>query len=195
MNFKKYFFIFWRCSFRDISGLREPIYSDGIGTRPDVTVHWNGGSGGGRCSTPTNDLDQWKWWVGISWVKNKCWSLKINLEMVSTWFWAMKTMRWQLLMSISWTLNARVFCTNVISAAFSSYMLKKLPKRRLYEKAAHRTLMKLSPIVKITNILFMSSFCADILSPKDYKAELYKEKSCVKHFCTKGWWNWNLRDK
>ncbi len=44
---------------------------------------------------------------------------------------------------------------------------------------------------------FMSSFCANILSPKNYKAKLQVEKNCAKHNCTKKlgvkcWWNWDL---
>jgi len=32
---------------------------------------------------------------------------------------------------------------------------------------------------------FMSSFCSDILVPQNYKAIMWLEKSCAKHFCTK----------
>ncbi len=32
---------------------------------------------------------------------------------------------------------------------------------------------------------FMSSFCANVHSQKNYKAKLYKEESCAKHFHTK----------
>jgi len=44
---------------------------------------------------------------------------------------------------------------------------------------------------------FTSSFCANILSQKYYKAELYLEKNCPKFFRTKKlsikcWWNWHL---
>jgi len=42
-----------------------------------------------------------------------------------------------------------------------------------------------------------SSFCADILAPKNYKAKLKSEKSFAKSFCMKKvsikcWWNWHL---
>jgi len=39
-------------------------------------------------------------------------------------------------------------------------------------------------VVKFINI-FTSNFCADILAPKNYKAKLYLEKSCAKHFSAK----------
>jgi len=44
---------------------------------------------------------------------------------------------------------------------------------------------------------FMSSFSANILLPKKFKAKLSLEKSCAKHFCTKKgsikcWQNWYL---
>jgi len=46
---------------------------------------------------------------------------------------------------------------------------------------------------------FMSTFCANILAPKNYKAKLKLEKSFAKHFWTKkawvkSWWNWHLED-
>jgi len=44
---------------------------------------------------------------------------------------------------------------------------------------------------------FTSSFCADIVLTKNYKAKLYLEKSCAKHFHIKKApvkcsWNWHL---
>ena len=44
---------------------------------------------------------------------------------------------------------------------------------------------------------FMSSFCANLLAPKTYKAKMYIQKSCLKGFCTKKllvkcWRNWQV---
>ncbi len=59
------------------------------------------------------------------------------------------------LVSISSTLCTQIFHTNVISAAFSMYVLvtrKKLPKWLLYKKFARITLMKLIAGIKILEI-------------------------------------------
>jgi len=46
---------------------------------------------------------------------------------------------------------------------------------------------------------FMSSFCTDILLPKNFEAKMWVEKSFKKQFCTKKayvkcWWNWHMTD-
>jgi len=38
--------------------------------------------------------------------------------------------------------------------------------------------------VQKTCVCTKSSFCIDILLPKNYKAKLQLEKNCPKHFCT-----------
>jgi len=60
--------------------------------------------------------------------------------------------------SISSTLYARIFCTNVVLAAFTTYILleKKLPKWLSYEKSARIMLMKLTLELKISTIRILT---------------------------------------
>ncbi len=57
--------------------------------------------------------------------------------------------------------------------------------------------VSISPACSQFHRNFTSSFCTDILAPKNCKAKLYQEKSCTKHFHMKTanvkcWWNWHL---
>jgi len=52
-----------------------------------------------------------------------------------------------ILVSISSTLNVRVFCINVISTAFSSYMyVEKAAETTYIQKRQRKMLMKLTPV-------------------------------------------------
>jgi len=64
------------------------------------------------------------------------------------------TNRW-VLVSISSTFNALIFCTKVLSYFCQSQNVtrKKLPKRLLYEKRAHKMLMKLT-LVSISTMFY-----------------------------------------
>ncbi len=77
---------------------------------------------------------------------------------------------WEALVSISSTFYVQIFCTNVIPAAFSSYILAL--GRNLYKKCAHKMLMKSTPGVNFYNILraaFLQKKCyAQLLCTHTY---------------------------
>ncbi len=92
-----------------------------------------------------------------------------------------------LLQSISPTLYEQHFCqySLVNKIQTQTTKIEKSVQNNLVQKAAHKILLKLTYTYSQFHQHFMSSFCANILSPKNYKAKLLVEKSCAKHFCTK----------
>jgi len=63
----------------------------------------------------------------------------------------------------------------------SKCQYRKAAQTTFVQKAACKMLLNLTPVA----LHFMSSFCSNILSTKNYKAKLILEKSWAKHFCTK----------
>jgi len=88
------------------------------------------------------------------------------------------------LLSISSTLYAHIFCTNFLTKPERNQ--KKLPKQRSYEKFVHKTLMKLTPVVNFTNILLAAFLCKIVLHNFSlhtvwlckFLMEDYRSKSC-----------------
>ncbi len=124
----------------------------------------------------------------------------IDLHFIELIFREMEFQKWLQLTTHSWTSVNRtlgtsirykfhlhfyiqIFCTNVISAAFSSYILALV--KNSYKKFVHLTFMKLTAGINFTQCytrLFHQYFCAKKLQRQNVTREkLFKALSCKKH--------------